>query len=64
MRQRRHQRKKVHQSTALQRLAELLETKDEAAWYAARIDRLGRAVFGDLWKPAECEATKEQPPPS
>jgi hypothetical protein len=33
---------------ALERLTERAETKDET-WYAERLERLGRAIFGELW---------------
>ena len=32
------------------------QTIDEAAWYAERLERLGRAMFGDLW-----DSEKSQP---
>lgn len=46
--------------SAMQLLAENLATLDEAAWYAARIERLGRAMFGDLWDSDKAGAAREQ----
>lgn len=49
--------------TAMQLLGEHLNTRDEAAWYAERIERLGRAMFGDLWdseKAKSANQTSEQ----
>ncbi len=49
----RHRRRRItprdgHRS-ALDRLEAGLQTQDEAAWYAERLERLGRLLFGDLW---------------
>lgn len=46
---------------ALQRLEAQLEKPNEAKWYAARLERLGRVIFGDPWDSGEPKATKEQP---
>jgi hypothetical protein len=45
---RRRARRKPRSSVA-ELLAAGLETKDDSAWYAQRIELLGRAIFGDLW---------------
>jgi hypothetical protein len=41
------------------RLEAGLQTPDEAAWYAERHERLGRALFGDLWDSEETESPKQ-----
>jgi hypothetical protein len=45
--------------SAMQVLEAHLETKDEAAWYAERIEQLGRVLFGELWRSGESKAASE-----
>lgn len=40
-----------------------LKIKDDA-WYAARLERLGRVIFGDLWDPGAPKAASENTEPS
>lgn len=46
--------------TAKQFLEAQLEAPTEAEWYAARIECLGRVMFGDLWDAGEPKAVREQ----
>lgn len=39
--------------TPLEQVSEHLESDDESAWYAERLEILGKIMFGDLWKPQE-----------
>jgi hypothetical protein len=41
---------------AVDQLEAGLHTQDEASWYAERLERLGRILFGDLW---DTEARKD-----
>lgn len=67
MRTNRHDRRKPGRGlrnrdlSALARLEAGLQTQDEAAWYAERIERLGRLMFGDSWR---TEERKDVPEPS
>jgi hypothetical protein len=45
--------------SAVGRLESGLQLPDEAAWYAERHERLGRALFGDLWDSEETESPKQ-----
>jgi hypothetical protein len=52
--------------TAMEFLAAHLVIPDEAAWYAARLERLGQVMFGDLWnndvpQPTSKPETKTEP---
>jgi hypothetical protein len=42
--------------TPLQQVSERLESDDESAWYAERLEILGKVMFGDLWKGVHCES--------
>lgn len=44
--------------TPLEHLESGLQTPDEAAWYAERCERLGRALFGDLWDSEKTESAQ------
>ena len=35
---------------AVEQLEAGLNTKDEASWYAERLEQLGQVIFGDLWR--------------
>ena len=47
-------------SSAMQVLEAHLNNQDEAAWYAERIERLGKVIFGDLWESDKSEAVRKQ----
>lgn len=44
-------------ANAFELLAAHLKVTDDAAYYAERLERLGRAMFGELWE------TEKSPPP-
>jgi len=46
-------------SSALKLLEAHLESKDNASWYEARLELVGIALFGDLWKLRESKAARE-----
>ena len=46
-------------SSALERLGRRLDTRNEAASYAARLELLGRTMFGALWDSEEPKTDKE-----
>lgn len=56
MRARRSVNHRQKRANALEVLQTALETPDEAAWYAQRLELLGRAIFGDLWESDKAEA--------
>lgn len=37
----------------------LEEARDDAAWYAQRMEALGRVLFGDLWEEEKLEARNQ-----
>lgn len=51
--------RRPRESSALAVLETCLNTPDEAAWYAERLQRLGKAIFGDLWESDKSAAARE-----
>lgn len=60
MKIRRGRNRLVTARTAMQFLEAQLEAPTEAEWYAARLECLGRVMFGDLWDSNEPKAARQQ----
>lgn len=43
-------RRRSRGASLLEALEAHLQTKDDAAWYAERLERLGVVMFGELWE--------------
>jgi hypothetical protein len=52
-------RRRRRGETAMELLAAYLIVPDEAARYAERIERLGQAIFGELWRSDETNSESE-----
>jgi hypothetical protein len=46
-------------TNAFEMLAVHLKVTDDAAWYAERLERLGTAMFGELWRSDESNSESE-----
>lgn len=56
MKKRRQTIRRREPLSAMQQLEASLETMDEVAWYAERIEQLGMIMFGGLWNTEKAEA--------